>query len=178
MKKTSYITEVLIALLLVCGLLFTINTQALTINEVSGVSMKPTLHNGDKVIVNKLDKVNRFDVVIFKKDETDNLVKRVIGMPGDHIQYDEDVLYINGEPYDEPYLQAAKEQVMSGTLTEDFTLQDYTGYEVIPENYYFVLGDNRRNSVDSRIIGLISKDKVIGTTKWVILPDNHISKIK
>lgn len=178
MKKVNYAGEVLIALLLICGLLFTLNTQVIKINEVSGVSMEPTLHNGDKVVVNQLGKIDRFDIIIFKKDDEDNLVKRVIGLPGDHIQYDEDVLYINGEPYEEPYLQAAKEQIMSGTLTEDFTLQDYTGYEVIPEDYYFVLGDNRRNSVDSRILGLVSKDKVIGTTKWAISPEHYVRKIK
>lgn len=178
MKKRNRLLEVLIACVLFAGIIFTLNNVTFTVNEVSGVSMNPTLQNGDRVIVNKIDKIKRFDIVIFQKDEVDNLVKRVIGMPGDELYYDEDVLYINGVAYEEPYLDEAKKEILSGTLTEDFQLIDYTGYDVVPDGYYFILGDNRRNSVDSRILGLVSEEKLIGKAEWLFVSDFQLKKIK
>lgn len=142
---------------------------------VDGESMMPTLHNGDKMIVNKLDKPDRFDIVVFHATETKDYIKRVIGLPGDYIEYKDDQLFINGEKYDEPYLDEYKSALSSGTLTGDFTLKEIDPtLDVIPEGKYLVLGDNRRLSSDSRAIGLIDEEDIIGTTKVVFWPLNKI----
>lgn len=142
---------------------------------VDGESMMPTLHNGDKMIVNKLDKPDRFDIVVFHATESKDYIKRVIGLPGDYVEYKDDQLYINGKKYDEPYLDEYKSELTSGNLTNDFKLDDIDPtLDVIPEGYYLVLGDNRRLSSDSRVIGLIKEDDIIGTTKVVFWPLNKI----
>mgnify|MGYP003561966042 FL=1 len=101
-------------------------------------------------------------------------------MPGDHVAYKNDQLYINGEPQDEPYLESRKEELNEGegTLTEDFTLEERTGKTIIPEGYVFVMGDNRRNSKDSRIIGLISIEEIIGDTGLIFWPLSEVGLVK
>ncbi|HRG31020.1 MAG TPA: signal peptidase I, partial [Trichococcus flocculiformis] len=119
--------------------------------QVVGDSMVPTLETGDRLILNKLAEVDRFDIVVFPApDGTDEeYVKRVIGLPGDEITYFQDELYINGEKVTEHYLEALKEG-SNQTLTGDFTLFSLTGEMAVPEDMYFVLGDNRVVSKDSR----------------------------
>ncbi|MGG3692969.1 signal peptidase I [Heyndrickxia ginsengihumi] len=145
---------------------------------VNGSSMMPTLKNGDRMIVNKLVKPKRFDIVIFHAPEGKDYIKRVIGLPGDKIEYKNDVLYINGKAYKEPYLDKYKSQLTEGTLTQDFTLKEITSKERVPKGQIFVLGDNRRFSKDSRYIGTIPLSKVVGETKFVFWPlkDAHIVK--
>ena len=92
-----------------------------------------------------------------------------------------DLLYINGEKYDEPYLEEYKKQLNDdGNLTDDFTLEEVINLTEIPEGYYFVLGDNRRKSNDSRnpIVGLISKDRILGTANIRYYPFHHIGIVK
>ncbi|MER2000507.1 MAG: signal peptidase I [Lysinibacillus sp.] len=140
---------------------------------VDGASMLPTFEDGDRVVVNKQAKIHRFDIIVFAVDDQTNYIKRVIGLPGDHIAYKKDILYINGQPYEEPYLQQFKENIPLDTLlTENFTLEKYTGYTTIPEGYLFVLGDNRKKSTDSRdpILGLVSVDSVLGEVKAIFYP--------
>lgn len=142
---------------------------------VDGESMMPTLENGDRMLVNQIGysigEPHRSDIVVFHATEDKDFIKRVIGIPGDHIAYENDQLYINGKVQDEPYLSPIKQQnIGSGTLTEDFTLEKYTELDVIPEGYVFVLGDNRKNSTDSRIIGLIPIKDIVGSTNYVFWP--------
>ncbi|SFL38355.1 signal peptidase I [Gracilibacillus orientalis] len=131
---------------------------------VNGKSMEPTLHDGNLLMVNKmvydLMDINRFDVIVFHANKNEDYVKRVIGKPGDHIEYRDDMLYINGEAIDEPYLDRYREP--NEILTDDFTLEEITGEEVIPEGKLFVLGDNRTKSYDSRAIGFVEEEKVVG----------------
>lgn len=151
---------------------------------VDGESMMPTLENGDPMIVNKIGNIvgepNRSDIVVFHATEDKDYIKRVIGVPGDHIAYEDDQLYINGETQDEPYLSSLKAQqnLGSGTLTEDFTLEELTELEVVPEGYVFVLGDNRRNSTDSRIIGLVPIDDIVGSTHYVFWPFRDMGSVE
>jgi signal peptidase I len=123
-------------------------------------SMEPTLKPGDRVLVNKLSyklhDVHRGDIVVFKRppNEADDptikdLIKRVIGLPGDRIEGRDGFVYINGQPLKEPYLPA-------GTLTTSLPLQS------VPPGQYFVMGDNRGNSKDSRFIGTIPKHLIVG----------------
>lgn len=152
---------------------------------VDGASMMPTYESGDRVIVNIIGKqisdFERFDVIVFEAKEDINYIKRIIGLPGDHIAYKDDVLYINGNAMDEPYLNTNKEKLLdSGTLTQDLTLESLTGLTVIPDGYLFVLGDNRRNSNDSRkpSVGLIPMEKVLGKTNIRIYPLENIGIVK
>ena len=146
--------------------------------EVVGDSMVPTLETGDRLILNKLAEVDRFDIVVFPApDGTDEeYVKRVIGLPGDEITYFQDELYINGEKVTEHYLEALKEG-SNQTLTGDFTLFSLTGEMAVPEDMYFVLGDNRVVSKDSRVFGFIPAAQIEGTADLRLWPLNKIGII-
>ncbi|MHC5251725.1 type I signal peptidase SipX [Listeria kieliensis] len=134
---------------------------------VYGDSMDPTLHDGEHLFINKLSTPKRFDIIVFPAPDEKGAeyIKRVIGLPGDTVEYKKDVLYINGKKYDEPYLDGEKEKIANGYLTNNFKLEDLPAVKnakVVPKNHLFVLGDNRRISKDSRYIGFISEDDVIG----------------
>ena len=150
---------------------------------VDGDSMMPTLENGDRMIVNKfsykIGEPNRFDIVVFHAPEQKDYIKRVIGVPGDFVEYKDDQLYINGEPIDEPYLDAYKAEISEGNLTGDFSLKDIDpSLDVIPEGYVFVMGDNRRFSKDSRHIGIVDQKEIIGNTNIIFWPLNEIEIVK
>lgn len=141
---------------------------------VDGLSMMPTLKDQDRMVVNKISykigEPKRFDIVVFHATEEKDYIKRVIGLPGDTIEYKDDTLYINGKAYKEPYLDEYKEQVIDGPLTEPFTLEEITGETTIPEGEVFVMGDNRRYSKDSRHIGTVSISEILGKTSLVYWP--------
>ena len=137
--------------------------------RVDGSSMVPTLKNGDILILNKLTKnYKRFDIVVVKSNNT-KLVKRIIGLPGENIEYKNNILYINGEEIAD----------VTPEVTDDFTLKSLYGINKIPEGYYFVMGDNRDGSSDSRDyrIGLIKRENIMGKTIFRIFPFNKIGTI-
>ncbi|WP_172369708.1 signal peptidase I [Sporosarcina jiandibaonis] len=162
------------ALLIAFGLAALIRVFLFTPIVVDGISMMPTLEDGDRMIVNKIGytigKPDRFDIVVFHAPEQKDYIKRIIGLPGDTVEYRDDILYINGEPLEEPYLNQYKESVADSPLTEDFTLEGKLNSEVVPKDHVFVLGDNRRKSKDSRHIGVVPIDEIIGSTKFVFWP--------
>lgn len=141
---------------------------------VDGQSMMPTLESGDRMIVNKIGEPERFDIVVFHAPENKDYIKRVIGLPGDTVEYKDDVLYVNGEPVEEPYLDEYKSQELDGPLTPDFTLTDIIQRDTVPEGEVFVLGDNRRFSKDGRHIGTVSMEEIVGETKFVYWPFDQI----
>ncbi|WP_077618461.1 signal peptidase I [Bacillus sinesaloumensis] len=152
-----------------------VRTFFFTPSLVEGASMNPTLHDQNRVIVTKIGEPQRFDIVVFQATEEKKYVKRVIGLPGDRVEYKDDILYINGQRYDEPYLATYKKEVIDGPLTYSFTLQETPlRSEVVPEGHLFVMGDNRRNSMDSRHIGAIPMETIIGTTRLVYWPLKEI----
>ena len=139
-----------------------------TPSTVFGASMSPTFQNQERVVVSKTSEIQRFDVIVFDAPDVDDkyYIKRVIGLPGDQIEMKNDVLYINGEALEEPYLIENKEDNPFNRLTENFTLQEKTGEIRIPKDMLFVMGDNRLKSKDSRMFGLISYDSVIGEVRF------------
>jgi len=149
---------------------------------VDGPSMSPTLHNRDQMIVNKLSyRMNdpkRFDIIVFHAAQGKDYIKRIVGLPGEHVMINNNQLYIDGEKVEQPFM----EDVLNDETTvirDDLRLEHLPGsYEVIPEDYYLVLGDNRNNSTDSRSIGLIARDKIIGKASIIYWPINRIQTIK
>ena len=134
--------------------------------RVVGPSMEHTLLNGDIMILDKIsyrfNEIKRFDIVVVNSNEG-LIIKRVIGLPGDKIEYKNNKLYINGEYYKEDYLDG-------DVKTGDFILEQLTGDETIPQGYYFVLGDNREESKDSRTIGLIKEKQIQGKARLTLFP--------
>ena len=145
-----------------------------SLQQIVGPSMAPTFNNKDIAILNKLHyrffEVKRYDIVSVEYESTKYLIKRVIGMPGDVIEYKDNILYINGNVVKEKYL-------LKDVYTNGFSLVDL-GYDKIPEDMYLVLGDNRENSMDSREFGLIKKKDIIGKVNLRIWPINKISYVK
>jgi signal peptidase I len=174
-KKKNETWEWVKALLIAFGLAAIIRVFLFTPIVVDGVSMMPTLENGDRMIVNKIgytiSEPHRFDIVVFHAPEEKDYIKRVIGLPGDEVEYRDDILYINGKPFEEPYLDQYKAEVVDSPLTGDFTLEETpVGSITVPADHVFVMGDNRRKSKDSRHIGAVAIDEIIGSTKIVFWP--------
>lgn len=133
---------------------------------VDGESMEPTLEDGNLLMVNKviynLKDVDRFDVIIFHANKRDDYVKRIIGLPGDTIAYQNDMLYVNGEYVDEAFYDSVVKASSGTPHTRSFNLKDKTGQEKVPEGKLFVMGDNREDSLDSRSFGFISMKQIVG----------------
>lgn len=136
---------------------------------VSGQSMEPTFESDHRIVITKLHKIERFDLIVFHSpDSEDDFIKRVIGLPGDYIVMKDDRLFINGEEYEESYLTSHKEKLHEGQrLTENLEVE-------VPEGHYYVLGDNRQRSTDSRMIGFIDKDAVVGKVSFRFYPLDSI----
>lgn len=133
--------------------------------KVNGDSMNKTLKDGDIMILNRLkykfDKIKRFDIVVVD-DGDEFIIKRVIGLPGETIAYIDNQLYVNGKK-----------------VKDSFGYGDTRSFEVrLPKNRYFVLGDNRENSMDSRNFGPFSENDIFGKAELVIFPFNRIGNKK
>ena len=162
----------LIPYLIIIITVIIIRTFIITPIKVNGTSMMSTLHDGDTMILNKIvlrtSSIKRFQIVVIKTDNS-YLIKRVIGLPGEFIQYKNNLLYINGKKTDENFINDKTKK-----LTCDNNSKICNDGVKIPNNYYFVMGDNRGNSIDSRVIGTINKKDITGTTKLVIFPFKNI----
>ena len=142
--------------------------------EVDGQSMEPTLENADNLICDKISyrfsKPERFDIVIIYPNEKKDArwIKRVIGLPGEEIRIDlEGNIYINGEILEESY---GKETIKDpGMAIEPI---------VLGENEYWVMGDNRNHSSDSRVIGPVPKNRILGKAFVRIFPFSKFGLIK
>ena len=164
MEKSKEFFSWVKAIVIAVVLAFLIRTYIFTPIVVDGESMMPTLLDHERIILNKfgtdIDSIDRFDVVVFHATEERDYIKRVIGLPGDHIEYKDDTLYINGKKYDEPYLEEYKAEMDGEPLTGDFTLEEITGSDTVPDNQLFLMGDNCENSLHSREIGTIPIEKI------------------
>lgn len=139
--------------------------------NVVGPSMEPSLWNGDRIIVNKVayhvGAVERGDVIVFERrgSNREDLVKRVVGEPGDTVEIRDCVTYINGEAYREPYVKTG---VTPGWCGDTDMPKFY-----VPEESYFVMGDNRGVSMDSRAFGAVTDDQIRGKVTIVLWPKEH-----
>ena len=139
--------------------------------KVNGESMYPTLEEGDIMILNKtayyFNEPKRFDIVVVNMPD-EYLIKRVIGLPGEHIEYKNNTLYVDGKKIKESFKHGK---------TEDFNIGEL-GSDTVPEDSYLVMGDNRENSLDSRELGFMKIDQLLGRTSLIILPFNRIGNAK
>ena len=169
--------EWIITIIATIVLIFVIRTYIFSPVIVEGDSMNPTLVEGDRLFINKIGmyvgEIDRLDVVVFKGKQDKHYIKRVVGMPGDRIHFENNRLYINDQLVSENY-------VIEDGYQRDMSLNSLYGYEKIPENYYFVLGDNRPNSIDSRqrSIGLVHESQILGSSNLIVWPLNRIQSVK
>lgn len=178
--KAKELVKTILYFVILAAILFGLRQFVFTPVVVKGDSMDPTLIDGERVIALKNTDVQRFDIITFPApdDPGKNYIKRVIGLPGDTVEYRDDQLYVNGDQVDEPYLDEYKDDLTDGQpLTGDFNLEKLFGAEKVPEGELFVLGDNRRISKDSRIIGMINESDVMADVKFVFWPINRIGTI-
>lgn len=146
-----------------------------SLQQVVGPSMSDTLNNNDIVLLDKISyrftDIKRGDVVSLYYADTKYLIKRVIGLPGEYVEFQDNKLYIDNKYMEEDYVE--------DVITDDFSLSEL-GYDEIPEDMYLVLGDNREDSLDSRdaSVGLIPKEDIIGKVRIRIWPLNKIGIVK
>ena len=149
----------LIPYLIIVVVVFLVRTFLFTPIRVNGDSMYDTLNDGDTMILNKigmkLNDIERFQIVVIKTHDT-YLIKRIIGLPGETIEYKDGKLYINNKIMKDPYFK-------------DNNTNDFEKVK-IPKNHYYVMGDNRSVSIDSRLIGTVDINDIMGTTKLVLFP--------
>ena len=146
---------------------------------VRGDSMYDTLVDGEVLLLSKIsyrfDDIKRFDVVVIKDKSGEYIIKRAIGLPGDNIEYKDDILYVNGESVNKKF---------TNDRTEDFSLEDICAINgddcngKIPDNMYLVLGDNRDVSADSRVKGLIKEKQIVGKAIFRIWPITKLNIVK
>ena len=164
-KVIDFIKEISVYVIIIL-IIILLKMYVISPIRVNGTSMDPTLENGDIMILNKIGyritKIKRFDIVVIKyKDEL--LIKRVIGLPGEKIKYVNNTLYVNGKKLDEEF---------DKTYTYNFSLKEI-GSTTVPDDSYFVLGDNREVSKDSRSIGFIDREDIVGKSSLTLFPVNR-----
>ncbi len=174
-KPFSILMDVIIYSFVIYACIYLIPTYVIQRTIVDGPSMENTLHNGEQLLVEKLsyrfEKLNRFDIIVFYpygRDAGEYYVKRIIGLPGETIQIIGSDIYINGEVLEEDY---GREPITkAGMAADPITLG---------EDEYFVMGDNREVSLDSRYeeVGLVSKENIGGRAVLRIWPFNKFGLI-
>ena len=165
MDKVKKFIKELISYIIIIVVVLLIKNFAFTLIRVNGSSMDKTLHEGDIMILNLLDdKYEREEIVVVDKSvEGSMIIKRIIGLPGEKISCQEGTIYINDIKYDDPYANG---------MTSDF------GEILLKDDEYFVLGDNRLVSLDSRIFGAVPEKAIKGSADIVVFPFKKIGKVK
>lgn len=155
-----FIKDILETLVLAAVLFIGINAVSARV-RVDGFSMRPTLEDGEFVLVSrmsyKFSEYERGDIVVFHfpLDPNEELIKRVIGLPGDHVRVEGGQVFLNGQLLEEAYIAEAPR---------------YSGEWVVTEGFLFVLGDNRNNSNDSKDWGLLPQENVVGKAVLIYWP--------
>lgn len=145
-------------------------------HKVSGSSMFPYLHDGDYILTDKityrLRTPQKGDIIVFKnpRDESQDFVKRIIGIPGDVVEINNGQVLVNNQKINEPYLPPDLATLGGNFLPEG---QDY----LVENNHYFVLGDNRNHSSDSREWGTITKEEIIGKAFFRYFPPQRFGSL-
>jgi signal peptidase I len=156
-----------------------IRTYIVTPVIVRGDSMDVTLKNGQILFLSKIsyriEDIKRFDIVVIRDEDNDLIIKRIIGLPGDYIEYRDNKLYINNKKVNDKYAYGE---------TEDFNLEEICEIKnnkcqgKIPQSMYLALGDNREVSADSRVKGLFNKKQILGKATLRVWPLNKIEVVR
>ncbi len=164
----EWIKEIVIALVIV----FIITTFIAQLTNVVGKSMFPTLEDGDHIIIEKISKrfssMDRYDIIVFPHEEDILYIKRIIGLPGETVDIRDGKVFVNDVEIEEKYeFEVIEEYGDSLPLT-------------VPEGEYFVLGDNRNNSHDSRYqtVGTVKKEDITGKAVFRIWPLTKVGSVK
>lgn len=154
----------LIPYIIIIVVVILVRTFIATPVRVNGSSMYPTLKGEEIMLLNKLGHIDRFDIVVLKIDDReDNLIKRIIGLPGETVEIKDNEIYINDKKLEDKYGYGVTYNIDKVTLKKD---------------EYFILGDNRKISLDSRVFGTIHKNEIKGTTNFIMYPFKSFGKVK
>lgn len=146
-------------------------------HKIRGASMDPNFFDGEYLLTDKVSyrfgEPRRGDVIVFKAptNNGEEFIKRIIGLPGEEVRLENSKIYINGKVLNEPYIK-------EGIFTSGGSFLGEGKSVVVAENEYFVLGDNRPHSSDSRAWGFISKNKITGRAWLIYWPPNKVGVIK
>ena len=184
-KPNRWIVEVLVVVVIAIVIAFLLRTYVVATYSIPSGSMEPTLQVGDRIVVDKLSYdlhgIDRGNIIVFSTPPKENcagppvsdLVKRVIGLPGETISVSGGRVYINGKHLPEPWLpQSEKNATTPGPSSAGYAL--HRPYQ-IPSGYVYVMGDNRTESCDSRYWGPITKSSIVGKVDLRIWPLSSIS---
>jgi signal peptidase I len=166
----SWWREFLGTLLPALAIVLAVNLFLAQPRTVHGQSMEPNLHEAERVIVDlvsfRFRPPRHGEIIVLDVPEADSdpLIKRVIGLPGETVEIRQGAVYLNGRKLDEPYLQ----QITPGDM----------GPQIVPEGHVFVLGDNRGNSNDSRYFGVVSFEAILGRAWVSYWPPREVGLVK
>ena len=169
----------LVPYLIIIIVVVLIRSYIITPVIVRGDSMDDTLKDGQVLFLNKINyrfnNIKRFDIIVIKDKDKDLIIKRVIGKPGDYVEYKDNILYINNKKVKDKY---------GNGETSDFTLEEICEITAdnckgkIPKGKYLALGDNREVSADSRVKGLFTRKQILGKATLRLWPLNRITIVK
>lgn len=166
-QPTELVIREIIETLLLTFFIFWLVNSLVGRYRIDGNSMNPTLEDGQYLLINNLsyylDEPKRGDIIVFHHPNSDlNLIKRVIGLPGDHVEIRDGRVFVNGVPLTEPYIQAPP---------------NYDGSWDVPADQYFVLGDNRNSSSDSHTWSFLPEENIVGKAMVVYWPYRDWAKV-
>jgi signal peptidase I len=173
----DFVMDILETIAFVGSLFIVIYLFILQPNQVKGASMDPTFQSGDYIITSKITykfkKIERGDVIVFHSPKNPSIeyIKRIIGLPGDKVMVKDNEVYVNDQPLPEIYISAKTNLWDGGFLKEGEAV-------TVPDNYIFVMGDNRPRSSDSREFGPIPISSIVGTVIYRYFPLNKAGIVK
>lgn len=181
MRRRSFLWDLTKAFVGALLVILILNQWVLKPVKVVGNSMDPTLKDGQagfsNILIHKLEPLERFDVVIIDPPtENELIVKRIVGLPNETIQMKNDVLTVDGVEIEEPYLNSKIYQAYLESPTDNFT-SDF-GPITLGSNQYYVLGDNRIWSNDSRYYGPFNSEHIVAKDMYIFFPFNEITIIR
>ncbi len=171
-----FIMEIMETVVFVGSLFIVVYLFILQPNQIKGASMEPTFYNGNYIFTSKVTykmrNPQRGDVVVFHSPRNPDIeyIKRVIGLPGDTILIENQQVYVNGQKIDEPYISAATTLIPGNFVQEGVPIE-------VPEDHYFVMGDNRPRSSDSREFGPIPVSSIVGQVFFRYFPTDALGPV-